>query len=79
MRMDDTELLKEMEAASIAPVVIVSPATLARLLVIAGYEGMTAHHAMLADQRKMLEIAGPSLIELVNEARAKASGRSIPT
>jgi hypothetical protein len=76
--MDDAELLDEIAAASTAPVVIVSPATLARLLVIAGYEGMAAHHAMLADRREMLEVAGPSLTELVNEARAKASGRSIP-
>lgn len=53
--MDDAELLDDMKAASTAPVVIVSLATLARLLVIAGYEGMAAHHAMVANRREMLE------------------------
>ncbi len=40
---------------------------------------MAAHHAMVTDRRATLEVAGRSLIKLVNETRARTSGRSTPT
>lgn len=68
--MNNAELLDHVEAEAAAPVVTIEPATLARLLVLAGYDGMAAHHAMMADRRELVEVAGADLIELVREARA---------
>ncbi len=70
-------MLDAMEAASAAPVVTLSPATLARLLVIAGYEGKAAHHEMLMDRRAVVEVTGPDLLDLVREARAKMGPCSV--
>lgn len=75
--MNDIELLATMQAASAAPVVTVPPATLARLLVIAGYEGKAAHHEMLMDRRAAVEVTGPNLLDLVREARAKMAPCSV--
>ncbi len=69
--MNDAELLDHVEAEAAAAVVTIEPAILARLLVLAGYDGMAAHHAMLADRRELVDVAGRDLLELVREARAK--------
>ena len=69
--MNNADLLDHVEAEAAAAVVTIEPATLARLLVLAGYDGMAAHHAMVADRRKLVEVTGPDLVELVREARAK--------
>ena len=68
--MNDADLLDYAEAEAAAAVVTIEPATLARLLALAGYDGMAAHHAMLADRRELVEVAGADLFELVREARA---------
>ncbi len=69
--MNNAELLDYIETEATAAVVTIDPATLARLLVLAGYDGMAAHHAMLAERRELVEVTGPDLLELVREARAK--------
>jgi len=74
--MNDAELLDHVEAEAAAAVVTIEPATLARLLALAGYDGMAAHHAILADRRELVGVAGADLIELVREARAVVGCRS---
>ena len=69
--MNNADLLDHVEAEAAAAVVTIEPVTLARLLVLAGYDGMAAHHAMVADRRKLVEVTGPDLFELVWEARVK--------
>ncbi len=74
--MNDADLLDHIGAEAAAAVVILDPATLARLLVLAGYDGMAAHHAMLAERRELVEVTGSDLFELVREARAIVGCRS---
>ena len=71
--MNDAELLDYIKAEAVAAVVTLSPATLARLLVIAGYDGMAAHHEMLRDRRAVVEVTGPNLLDLVRDV-ARRSG-----
>lgn len=73
--MNDADLLAHAEAEAAATVVTIEPATLARLLVLAGYDGMAAHQAMVADRRELVEVMGPDLFELVREARAMVGFR----
>ncbi len=75
--MNDAELLDYIKAEAVAAVVTVAPATLARLLVIAGYEGKAAHHEMLKDRRAVVDVTGPDLLELVREARARMPACSV--
>ena len=63
--MNDAELLDHVEAEATATVVTIEPATLARLLVLAGYDGMDAHHVIVADRREVVELPGPNLLDLV--------------
>jgi len=46
------------------------------LLVLAGYDGMAAHHAMVEDRRELVEVTGSDLFELVREARVMVGCQS---
>jgi len=74
--MNDAELLDHIQAEAVAAIVTIEPAMLAWLLVLAGYDGMAAHPAMLAERREVVEVTGPDLFNLVREARAMVGCRS---
>ncbi len=74
--MNDAELLDYVEAEAAVAVMTMEPATLAWLLVLAGYDGMATQHAMMADRRELVEVTGSNLTELVREAQAKVGRRS---